>query len=297
MNFTKLEKGILHPVFVVGFTIFLSFIYVLTSTLSDLFSGALKHPSPVPTTYAGFIIIQGVLSAIYVSALMLSFITVDRNESILKKVIVSYRFLSKLLYVTLVFLIVTISYDILVHGTFMFEPNTILDPFSKIKNYVDNSIAAITAFVFTILITIRFNVSDFRLKFTRICFIIASSNTASYYDKMKYLMLGLESYNGLLHSKINLQIDNLESLFSKIIFTPEEMNKIIVDISYNLSKGDGSSTLDYIIGLMKRYDVEQPFVRKSFKKLVKEWIPLIGVIISAIVLIGNFILPHLNNTR
>lgn len=71
----------------------------------------------------------------------------------------------------------------------------------------------------------------FRLYFAKGCFLIMS-NKKDEVENMNYFMKGLDSYNSYLRRNLQLQINDLKSIYSKIMTaSPQEKKDLMVKIS------------------------------------------------------------------
>lgn len=295
MIFTKIKNILQHPEYAVILVIVVPICYVVISIISDQSTMSEK---PFLESVRSYTLIGGSLVAtLFASQMVWSILLDSSNIILLKRSLLSYDLLSKIVYITLPILITTISYDIILHGNFLVQDSDLLDPISKMKNHVDTAIASSTMLSFTMVIIFRTVIPEFKLNFARGCLVIASSDEITHHEKMKYVILGLDAYNNFLYKNIHLQIGNLEHVYSKIISNSmTNMDEIIMNVSKKLSNTDRLSTLRYLKDLMDDSDNKQMLIKKSLGKQIKDWMPIISVIISTSVLVGNFLLPHIKTT-
>jgi hypothetical protein len=79
---------------------------------------------------------------------------------------------------------------------------------------------------------------EFRFYFAKACFIIISKEEDDY-RKIKYLLMGLNSYNKYLRRKLGLEIKDIEKIYSKFVYAETtEKQKIIKSVCESVEVGD-----------------------------------------------------------
>ena len=131
---------------------------------------------------------------------------------------------------------------------------------------------------------------DFRFYYARGCFsfLIKRKDHA---EKMRYLVMGINSYNKYLKKNLKLQINNIDNLHSKIISNFIIHNSMFIDSLHKTFQTDNKLLpLRYIISFLN-LETEQFLVKESLWEKIKDWgaflVAVIPVAISIIQLLLN----------
>jgi hypothetical protein len=131
---------------------------------------------------------------------------------------------------------------------------------------------------------------DFRFYYARGCFsfLIKRKDHA---EKMRYLVMGINSYNKYLKKNLKLQINNIDNLHSKIISNFIIHNSMFLDSLLKTFQTDNKLLpLRYIISFLN-LETEQFLVKESLWEKIKDWgaflVAVIPVAISIIQLLLN----------
>jgi hypothetical protein len=135
--------------------------------------------------------------------------------------------------------------------------------------------------------------AEFRLYFAIGCFRI-SQRRKDEGGKMRYLIKGLNSYNKYLKRCMNLQMEDLTKIYSKISSAPqEERKKIIESLSDFLERGNNTlEPVRYLLTISKVPE-EEFLIEQPLKQKIKEGYTLLIPVFTIIVtLITSFLAKH-----
>jgi hypothetical protein len=213
-----------------------------------------------------------------------------------------YEFVRDILLVTLVLLIAILAFTIVlpfIHSYFPAPLNTLLNP--GILNVAGagqevlplHIIYYLRFYLFIIVVgaflKILFAIikPEFRLYFAIGCFRIIHQKKDEA-GKMGYLVRGLNSYNKYLKRCINLQMNELIKIYSKISSaSQEEREKIIESLSNNLESGNNTlEPVRYLLSMSKvpeeEFLTEQP-MKEKIKEVYTLLIPIITISLTAFI--------------
>jgi hypothetical protein len=222
--------------------------------------------------------------------------------------VLEYEFVRHILLVTLVLLIVILAFTIIlpfIHTYFPPPLNTLLNP--GILNVRGTGqevlplhiIYYLRFYLFIIVVgaflKILFALAkpEFRLYFAIGCFKIIQRKTDEA-EKMRYLIKGLNSYNKYLKRCMNLQMNDLTKIYSKISNAPqEERKKIIESLSDLLERGN--NTLEPVRNLLtlSKAPEEEFLTEQPLKQKIKDGYTLLIPVFTIIVtLITSYLAKH-----
>ncbi|MDQ6866357.1 MAG: hypothetical protein M3044_21330, partial [Thermoproteota archaeon] len=174
------------------------------------------------------------------------------------------------------------------------QVSTILHPHIGTFKYMNTLLVLIvTAGILKMVFAIARK--DFRLYFARGCFRIVQDKMDEV-EKMRYFVKGVNSYNLFLRRQIKLQINDLKSIYSKIVTSSsnvknEAINKIskdFVDDSMEYATLEPVRYLCDLLGIQQTSMLsEQPLANK-----LKEYAAASAVIIPLIVQLFPIFLSH-----
>jgi hypothetical protein len=222
--------------------------------------------------------------------------------------VLEYEFVRNILLVTLVLLIVILTFTIIlpfVHSYFPPPLNTLLNP--AILNAAGTGqevlplhiIYYLRFYLFIIVVgaflKILFAIAkpEFRLYFAIGCFRIIQRKRDEVV-KMRYLIRGVNSYNKYLKRCMNLQMNDLTKIYSKISSAPqEERERIIESLSDFLERGSNTlQPVKYLLTISKIPE-EEFLTEQQLKEKIKEGYTLLIPVFTIIVtLITSFIPRH-----
>lgn len=205
----------------------------------------------------------------------------DRNPW---SAIAEYDFLKKIVYVLFPFFILAVGFMIL--PRIMSE-----DPLSGLIVYISDSI--IISIFFTILGVIFFVVGsallrivllnvnrDFRFYFARISFRMVSKVEKNM-EKMRYLIIGLNSYNKYIRRNLGLQINDLRRIYSTIITDPTiDKNRSFKELSIAFEEDDRLKAICCLTKLFGISDTEHFLVKEALGKKLQDWAGILGTLAS-----------------
>ena len=134
---------------------------------------------------------------------------------------------------------------------------------------------------------------EFRLYYAKGCFKIVSKKDTHELDKLVYFKIGLIWYNKFLKKNINLHINDILKIYSKIItHSPLDENKALTSISESFDSEDCLKPLRYLSAFIPDTEAGHVLTRDSITATIKGssdlLIPIITIIIT---IITTFILP------
>lgn len=220
--------------------------------------------------------------------------------------VLEYELVRNILLVTLVLLIVILTFTIIlpfIHSYFPPPLNTLLNP--AILNTAGTGqevlplhiIYYLRFYLFIIVVgaflKILFAIAkpEFRLYFAIGCFRIIQRKRDEVV-KMRYLIGGLNSYNKYLKRCMNLQMNDLTKIYSKISSAPkEERAKIIESLSDFLERGNNTlEPVKYLLTISKIPE-EEFLTEQQFKQKIKEGYTLLIPVFTIIVTLITSLLP------
>jgi hypothetical protein len=222
--------------------------------------------------------------------------------------VLEYEFVRHILLITLVLLIVILTFTIILPFIHSYLPpplNTLLNPAILTVAGTGQEVLPLHIiyylrfYLFIIVVgaflKILFAIAkaEFRLYFAKGCFRIIQKRTDEV-AKMRYLIRGLNSYNKFLKRCMNLQMSNLTSIYSRISSAPqEERKKIIESLSDFLERGDNTlEPVKYLLTISKVAE-EEFLTEQPFKQKIKEgYTLLIPVFTIFVTLITSFLAKH-----
>jgi hypothetical protein len=146
--------------------------------------------------------------------------------------VIEYELVKKILYIavptflTLAVILPTITPALEFYSSIKFK--TILEQSAFTVAKVYSLLIVFSGLLKIIFALIR---KKFRLYFAKGCFLIMS-NKKDEVEKMSYFMKGLDSYNSYLRRNLQLQINDLKRIYSKIMtVSPQHRNDLMVKIS------------------------------------------------------------------
>lgn len=158
--------------------------------------------------------------------------------------------------------------------------------------YLENQISLIRqrkkeAHAHSIKLLLQHGRKKFNLYYAKGCFKIVSKETADEVERAKYFAIGLTWYNRFLKKNINLQINDVMKIYSKIItHSPLDTNKALISISQSFDSEDGLKPLRYLSAFFPDTEVGQILTKETLRMRIKESsdlvIPIITVIITVI---------------
>lgn len=104
------------------------------------------------------------------------------------------------------------------------------------------------------------------------------------YEKMQYVIFGLNSYNVYLKKLLKLQFKNINNITEKIISdSPENMNKSIKEL-YDKFEIENFKIIRYLADFVKLDSEERDFLTKTTSKdKIIEWSPVAAIFISVFI--------------
>jgi hypothetical protein len=186
-------------------------------------------------------------------------------------VVFDYQFLKRYLLIAIIFLM-----GITIYGR-LFAQNYYPDYiFSDFDRQMFSQLALVSLFV-TVGGILRFvtqvGKKGFRFYFAKACCKIMSEK-ADYFQKMKYLRLLLQSYDGHLKKRLKVGIDE-NKIYSIILYkTTEERSKILNQLCKSV-EGDKLDLAKYLSSIHKVLESEF-YIRETFLQQLKP----IGVILA-----------------
>jgi VanZ family protein len=133
---------------------------------------------------------------------------------------------------------------------------------------------------------------DFRLYFAKGCFVIIQSkhNEA---DKMRYFVMGMNSYNLYLRRQIKLEINDLKKIYSKIATAPSnkrnELMEKIMSIFFTDKKLEDSTLepLQELANFMGEPETTVFLTQQSLINKLRDWGAIAAVIVPLIIAVVN----------
>lgn len=118
------------------------------------------------------------------------------------------------------------------------------------------------------------------------CFeIIKNSNSLSELEKTNYMILGLNYYDSYVRKNLKLRINNLTSIYSKIISdSGQSMKKKLDEIIEKLENGEKLDFLRYLADLLGT-DSKSLLVSDRVSDKLKPWFTFVISVITTIVLV------------
>jgi hypothetical protein len=215
--------------------------------------------------------------------------------------VIEYELVRHILLVALALLIVILAFTIILPFIYSYFPpplNTILNPEILNERAAGQEILPLHViyylrfYLFIIVsgaflkLLIALAKPEFRLYFAKGCFKIIKrkQNEA---DKMKYLIKGLNSYNKYIKRWMNLQMNELTKIYSKISSTSQdERGKIIDSLSASLEKGlDNLEPMKILLPFSKLAEEEfltEQRVREKIKDLYTLLLPVLTIVVTLI---------------
>jgi hypothetical protein len=189
-----------------------------------------------------------------------------------------YELLKKLMYVGVPLLIIVMLFFV---KTFNPEkPNFSLVLFSGL-------ILVVSATFFKMLINL--SLKNFRYYYAKGCFQILTRRSDKE-EMMKFLVMGINSYNKFLKRNLKLQINNIHNLYSKIISNFIFMNSLFVNsLSKTFQNEDKLLPLRLILHFSNLAE-EQFLIQESLWEKIKEWATFLVAIIPVTISIIQFLL-------
>jgi hypothetical protein len=199
-----------------------------------------------------------------------------KNEINLVK---EFEFLKKLMYIGLPLLIIVMLAFINTNNPV--NPNWSYPLFSGLILIVSSTLSKI------ILSVLK---RDFRFYYAKGCFSFLMKRKDDS-EKMRYLVMGINSYNKYLKKNLKLQINNINNLHSKLISNFILHNSLFVDsLSKTFHTDNKLLPLSYIIDFLN-LETEQFLIEESLWEKIKDWgaflVAVVPVVISIIQFITN----------
>ena len=149
--------------------------------------------------------------------------------------------------------------------------------FQLMSSFFNSRVSAIFKML---LETVR---KQFRFYYAKACFRMSSERDNDV-EKMRYLHLGLKSYNQAIRRNLKLQIKEIEEIYRKIVFAPEQEKKDLVEC---LSK-TGDDILEPIRKLswfLKVLHPEELLMREENLAKIRELTPFLAAVVIAIAVV------------
>jgi hypothetical protein len=194
-------------------------------------------------------------------------------------IVVEYEFLKKLLFISLPLLIIVTFVFIIIY-----QPLKVNFTYALLPGL--SLIAGGTILRFTSNITKK----NFRFYYAKGC-VHQLLRTTDQAEKMNLLVRALISYNKYLKRTLKLQINNIDSICSKIISDqlldkPEFVNSI----SSAFQGNDKLKPTALILNFLKIQKTDQFFIKEPLSEKIKEWGALSAAIIPVVISMIQFIL-------
>jgi hypothetical protein len=163
-----------------------------------------------------------------------------------------------------------------------------------VNSRIFNSISIVSALVFYagILKIITFVIrKDFRFYFARGC-INLSSDEKDEAEKMRYVSLGLKSYNKYIEKRLNLTILELPSILAKISSLEGNLKDKEID-SFGQSFNEKLEPIRYLLSFSSHKDLSKFLtgeVMKPVTEVIKDYGLWLTTVIPAVIVIIQFIL-------
>jgi hypothetical protein len=146
--------------------------------------------------------------------------------------VIEYELVKKILYIAVpTFLTLTVILPIITPAIELYSSiklKTILEQSAFTLAKIYSLLIVFSGLLKIILVLIR---KKFRLYFAKGCFLIMS-NKKDEVENMNYFMKGLDSYNSYLRRNLQLQINDLKRIYSRIMTaSPQEKKDLMVKIS------------------------------------------------------------------
>jgi hypothetical protein len=109
--------------------------------------------------------------------------------------------------------------------------------------------------------------------------------------KIRYLIMGLNSYNDYLQKSINLEMDDLTRIIRIKIATDPNIDAIIGSISNSFDVNDKLKALKDIALLLDIRDLKSFLVYRSFGKQLKNYSIFLVTVIPVIISIIQLVIP------
>lgn len=123
---------------------------------------------------------------------------------------------------------------------------------------------------------------NFRLYFAKGCFDIAAEKDDDV-DRMRFFIMGLNSYNLYLRRYLNLEIEDLKRIYSKISAAPETEKRKIIDAVCAGFKSNKLQPLSNLMAVLNISEAEKFLTRQSLIQKIKEGAALAAVIIPIVI--------------
>jgi hypothetical protein len=102
-------------------------------------------------------------------------------------------------------------------------------------------------------------------------------------ERMRYLIKGLSSYNKYIRRNLGLQINDLKTIYSRIVSDPTiDKSHSVNELSVAFEDNDKLKTIRCLTGLLKIKDTEHFLVKESIGKKLQDWAGILGTLASAI---------------
>jgi hypothetical protein len=119
---------------------------------------------------------------------------------------------------------------------------------------------------------------EFRFYFAKACFLITSKEKDDY-KKVRYLLMGLNSYNKYLRRKLSLEIKDIEKIYSKFVYAETtEKREIIQSVCESVEAADRLKLARYLSFFSKIPETEL-FVSEALTERLKT----IGTALAAVI--------------
>jgi hypothetical protein len=124
---------------------------------------------------------------------------------------------------------------------------------------------------------------EFRFYFAKACFLIMSKGKDDY-KKIKYFLMGLNSYNRYLRRKLRLEVEDIRKIYSKFVFAETAEKQEIIKSVCESVEADGIYTTNilklamYLSSLSKIPETEL-FVETATLQKLKP----IGALLAAVI--------------
>ena len=268
----------------IGLTAKMHFItFLLLPSLISIISFALYVNDVFDYSYYGSI--SGILFYVqFIYAIRPKFVNIDKLYGIsYDNLVIEFNLLKRFLFFIIpisIILYFTISYFISV------SPQTPI--MSNFQGFNTLPLLGLSSFSF-IRILILTTKEDFKFYYSKGCCIIISGKEDEF-ERMKYLLQLLRSYNKYLQQKIKIEINNIKKLYSIILYKgKEERNQIIESICESL-ENDKFSLAEYLTSIHTIPDSEF-YVKTSIFGGLK----LIGAIVAGAIPIIISIITLIND--
>jgi hypothetical protein len=204
-----------------------------------------------------------------------------------KSTVTEYHILKKIVYVLLPFFFFALA--LILSSIIVKGDNPLLKIVASLGNpvlilLVVSTLGAILFVVGSALLRIILlnRSKDFKFYFARQSFRTVSRGEDDV-ERMKYLIVGLSSYNKYIRRSLGLQINDLKVIYSKIIADPAiDKNYSIKQLCEAFEDDDKLKSITCLTGLLNVKDPEHFLVKQSLGKKIEDWGSILGTLASTI---------------